>query len=130
MNLNDLKYAVRRLARSPGFTFVAVLTLALGIGANTAIFSLVNAVLIRDLPVSAPEELVELYTSDEDGYQYATSSHPDYRDLRERDDVFAGVVGTKTFIARLDQQGEPEVVFGEMVSWDYFQVLECHKAYL
>ncbi len=123
MNLQDLKYAVRRLARSPGFTCVAVLTLALGIGANTAIFSLVNAVLIRDLPVRAPEELVELYTSDQDGYRYATSSHPDYRDLRERDDVFAGVVGTKTFIARLDRQGEPEVVFGEMVSWDYFQVL-------
>ncbi len=123
MHPQDLKYAVRRLMKNPGFTAVAVLSLALGIGANTAMFSLVNAVLIRDLPVSAPDELVELYTSEEDGYAYATSSHPDYLDLRERNDVFAGVIGSRTFIARLDGDGEPEMVFGELLSWDYFQTL-------
>jgi predicted permease len=123
MHPQDLKYAVRRLARSPGFTLVAVLSLALGIGANTAMFSLVNAVLLRDLPVEAPEELVEVYTSEQDGYEYATSSQPDYQDLKARGEVFSGVVGTRTFIARLDQGGAPEVVFGELVSWDYFKVL-------
>jgi len=123
MHPQDLKYAVRRLIRSPGFTAVAVLSLALGIGANTAMFSLVNAVLIRDLPVSAPAELVEVYTSESDGYQFATSSQPDYQDLKARDDVFSGVVGTRTFIARMDRDGKPEVVFGELISWDYFQVL-------
>jgi len=123
MRPEDLTYAVRRLARSPGFTLVAVLTLALGIGANTAIFSLVNAVLLRDLPVRAPQELVEIYTSESDGYAYATSSYPDFTDLRGLTDVFAGVVGTRTFLARVDRGDQPEIAFGEMISWDYFQVL-------
>lgn len=123
MRPEDLKYAVRRLLGSPGFTLVAVLSLALGIGANTAMFSLVNAVLLRELPVRAPEEIVEVYTSDSDGYPYATSSYLDYSDLRERTDVFAAVVGSRTFISRMDRGEEPEVVFGELVSWDYFQVL-------
>ena len=95
MHPQDVKYAVRRLVKSPGFTFVAVLSLALGIGANTAMFSLVNAVLLRDLPVRAPKELVEIYTSEADGYEFATSSQPDYQDLKTRDDVFSGVVGTR-----------------------------------
>ncbi len=123
MRPEDLKYAIRRLVRSPGFTLVAVLSLALGIGANTAMFSLVNAVLLRHLPVRAPQELVEVYTSESSGYPYATFSHPDYMDLRESNDVFAGVVGTRTFIGRMDRGAEAEVVFGEAVSWDYFSVL-------
>jgi predicted permease len=123
MSFEDLKYALRRLVRSPGFTFTAVLSLALGIGANSAMFSLVNSVLIRDLPVRAPEELVEVYTSESDGYPYATSSYLDYADLRDESDVFSAVVGSRTFISRLDGGGEPMVVFGELVSGDYFQVL-------
>jgi putative ABC transport system permease protein len=119
----DFRYAIRRLIRSPGFTVVAVLSLALGIGANTAMFSMVNAVLMRDLPVRAPEQLVEVYTSDSGGYPYATTSYPDFTDLRERTDLFSGVVGTRTFLARLERGGEPQMAFGEAVSWDYFQVL-------
>ncbi len=123
MRLDDLKYAVRRLTRAPGFTAVAVLTLALGIGANTAIFSLVNAVLIRDLPVRAPRELVEVYTSEAHGTPYSTSSYPDFTDLRGETDVFSGVVGSRTFLARMDGGERPRLAFGELVSWDYFQVL-------
>jgi predicted permease len=123
MRPEDVKYAVRRLIRAPGFTTVAVLSLALGIGANTAIFSLVNAVLLRDLPVADPDQLVELYTSESDGYAFATSSYPDFMDVRENADVFSDVIGTRTFITRMDRGGEPEVVFGELISWDYFDVL-------
>ena len=119
----DLRYAVRRFLRSPGFSAVAVLSLALGIGANTAMFSLVNAVLIRDLPVRAPEELVEIYTSESDGYAYSTSSYPDFQEMRALDGVFSSVVGTRTFLARVERGDRPEMAFGEMVSWDYFQAL-------
>lgn len=120
---DDLRYAVRRLLRSPGFSAVAVLSLALGIGANTAMFSLVNAVLLRDLPVRAPEELVEIYTSESDGYAYSTSSYPDFQEMRALDQVFADVVGTRTFLARVERGDRPEMAFGELVSWDYFQAL-------
>ncbi len=123
VHLNDVRYAIRRLFRTPGFTAVAVLSLALGIGANTAMFSIVNAVLIRKLPVANRHELVEIYTSDSGGFQYATSSHPDFLDLRAQGDVFENVIGTRTTIARLDVGGAPTVVFGELVSWDYFQTL-------
>jgi predicted permease len=123
----DLTYAFRRLARSPGFTIVAVLSLALGIGANTAMFSLVNAVLLRDLPVRDAETLVEVYTSEDDGFAYATSSHPDYLDVRAA--LAAGhgpleaLVGSRTFIGRIDTEADPQIVMGELVSWDYFQEL-------
>lgn len=123
MTPDDLRYAVRRVLRSPGFSAVAVLSLALGIGANTAMFSLVNAVLLRDLPVRAPDELVEIYTSESDGYAYSTSSYPDFQEIRKLDAVFADVVGTRTFLARVERGDRPESAFGELVSWDYFQAL-------
>lgn len=123
MRPDDLFYAVRRLVRAPGFTLVAVLSLALGIGANTAMFSVVNAVLLRQIPVERPRELVEVYTSESDGYPYSTSSYPDFREMRGLTDVFEGVVGTRTFLARVERGDEPVMAFGEMVSWDYFQVL-------
>ena len=123
MLFQDFTYAVRRLARSPGFTVTAVLSLALGIGANSAMFSLVNSVLLRGLPAEDPEALVEIYTSDSSGYPYGTSSYLDYADLRERSDVFDGVVGSRNFAAPLDQGGDPNVVFGDLISWDYFQVV-------
>jgi len=123
MHPNDFKYALRRLLRTPGFTAVAVASLALGIGANTAMFSIVNAVLIRDLPLTNPDELVEVYMSDSGGFQYAVSSHPDYLDVRSGNDVFQNVIGSRTTIARLDVEGAPRVAFGELISWDYFQTL-------
>lgn len=128
MRPEDLKYALRRLARSPGFTLVAVLSLALGIGANTAMFSVVNAVLLRSLPVEDPERLVEVYTSDSNGYAAATTSYPDFLDLRESNDVFEAVVGERTVIARIERDGEPGVAFGEVVSADFFDALGVRMA--
>ncbi|UCC24184.1 MAG: ABC transporter permease [Gemmatimonadales bacterium] len=119
----DLRYALRRLARTPGFTLVAILSLALGIGANTAMFSLVNTVLLKEQPFTDRHELVEVYTSEADGFPHATSSVPDYLDLREEVDVFGAVVAARTFLARYDRGDRPELAFGELVSWDYFQML-------
>lgn len=123
VHINDLKYALRRLGRSPGFTLVAVASLALGIGANTAMFSIVNAVLFRGLPVADADEIVEVYTSEEDGFAWSVSSHADYLDMRTRTEAFQSVIGSRTTIARMDVNGEPEVAFGELVSWDWFQTL-------
>ncbi|HSG47451.1 MAG TPA: ADOP family duplicated permease [Longimicrobiales bacterium] len=121
--LADFRYALRRLVRTPLFTAVAILSLALGIGANTAIFSLVNAVLLKGQPFSDPHELVELYTSESDGYPYATTSYLDFRAMKDETALFDGVVGTRTFLARFEQGERPELAFGELVSGDYFDVL-------
>lgn len=123
--LHDLRYTVRNLIRSPGFAAVAILSLALGIGVNSAVFSLYNALFIRQLPVEDPGELVNVYTSDEDLVQ-ATFSYPDYVDLREQTkDVFTDVIVTNISLAIVDQGAgsRGEYLFGETVSWNYWDVL-------
>ena len=79
----DVRYALRALLRAPTFTATVVLTLSLGIGANSVIFSAVDAVLLRDAPVSDPESLVDVYTTFGNNL-YSSSSYPDYFDLRDR----------------------------------------------
>jgi putative ABC transport system permease protein len=91
---NDLRYAFRQLGKNPGFTAVAVLSLALGIGANTAIFSLVNAILLKRLPVRQPEQLVVVATEAPGQTQIgpiSSFSYPVFRELRERSQVFSGM---------------------------------------
>ena len=125
----DIRYALRRMARNPGFTAIAVLSLALGIGANTAIFSIVNTILLGGVPMRAPEELVEIYTSErEHGYPYSVSSVPDLLDLRERGDLFAGVVGYEAFISRYETEDATHPVMGELVTHDIFSVLGIQPA--
>ena len=123
-NLWDhLRYAGRRLAKSPGFTTTAVVSLALGIGANTAIFSLVNAVLLSKETVKAPEELLEVYLSTPD-FQYGSFSYPDYEDLRDATgEVLAGLAGTRLMFAQADRDGAVETLTGELVTGNYFEVL-------
>jgi len=124
MNLwQDLQYGARMLRTNPGFTTVAVLTLALGIGANTAIFSLINAFLLRPLPVPEPQTLVNIYTSNPDGAGYSTSSYPDFADLRQMNEVFSGVIGYAGINVSVTGDGRPELIFGEMVSGNYFSAL-------
>jgi predicted permease len=127
--VQDIRYAFRNLRTRPLFTVIAVLTLALGIGANTAVFSIVNAVLLSGVPMRAPQELVEVYTSDGNGgYPYSVSSYPDFVDLRERTDLFSGVAAYEGFFARLETEETTEAVWGELVSHDLFSVLGLEPA--
>jgi hypothetical protein len=90
----DIRYAWRWLVRSPAFALVAVLSLGLGVGVNTAMFTLVDAVLLRPLPVSSPSTLVDVFTSGGDGDVHRTSSYPDFLDLKTDNTVFSDVSGT------------------------------------
>ena len=118
--LKDLRHAVRLLARKPGLSILAVTSLALGIGVNTAIFSLVNAILLKDLPMRAPERVVDVYTSSSNDFAYSTSSYPDFVDLRQGNDVFEDLVSYNMSLASWDNGESAEMLFGQEVSGTYF----------
>jgi predicted permease len=123
----DLRDAVRRLRRTPGFACAAVVSLALGIGANSAIFSLLDQVLLRRLPVRNPDELVQIaWDGDHHAVIMGTSgvvSYPAYREVRDRNDVFTGVLGRFRVPLSVAYAGQTELVAGELISGNYFQVL-------
>ncbi len=125
--LQDIRYGWRRLWASPGFTLVAVVSLALGIGANTAIFTLVNTVLLRPLPVKDPERLVSVFPFEADG-SVGAFSYPDYRDFRDRNEVFSGLYVQRFAPLSLSRDGQNERVWGYMVSGNYFDVLGVEAA--
>jgi predicted permease len=121
--LMNVRYSVRRLLKSPMFTLVAVSSLALGIGANTAMFSLVNAAIIRDVPFSDPESLVDVY-EEGDGFSHATLSYPDYLDFTEGTaDVFESVGGMQLAMTQLDTDDGVETLYAEAVTGNYFSLL-------
>ncbi len=126
---NDLRFGFRTLRRSPAFALLAVLSLALGIGANTAIFSLVDQVVLRALPVRDPGGLVSLESDD---YSYGWTrrdnnqtvfSYPMYRALRDRNQVFRGLLARASFPATLAWRGSPLSATAEVVSGNFFEVL-------
>jgi predicted permease len=124
----DLKFGARLLAKSRGFTVIAALSLALGIGANTTIFTLVNAVLLNPLPVEDPAQLVSVWTTDErntgNGLGFLQTSPMNFRDLRDKNDVFSGVAGHFGLPLNITGGvGNPEQIFGEMVTGNFFTVL-------
>ena len=121
--LIDGKYAARRLVKTPLFTAVAALSLGLGIGANSAAFSVVNSILFRTFPAEDPESLVDVFTSDSGGFEYATSSYLDLVDLRAQNDVFSDVAGARTFFAQAGPADAPRLVIGELVTGSYFPML-------
>lgn len=127
--LADLKFALRSLRKAPGFTAVAVLSLALGIGPNTAIFSLVDAVLFEEWGVGEPETLVDVYTLTQDG-EYFFSRLGTYEFVAEgATDVFEDVAHHSLLTVRIEAgEGEAELALGEMVTGNYFDVMDVPAA--
>ena len=120
----DVRYGLRMLARSPGFTAVVILTLALGIGANTAIFSMVNAVLLKSLPVQKPGELVVLkYPDPLSGQLNEDFSYPMYQAIRDKNNSFSGVLARSGLDLNVSYGGQSEQVYGELVSGNYYTTL-------
>ncbi|HSC15058.1 MAG TPA: ABC transporter permease [Gammaproteobacteria bacterium] len=125
----DLRYALRQLARAPGFTAVAVLTLSIGIGANTAIFSVVNELLLRPpAHVVEPERIVSIWTSDFSGPPYGASSYPDYETFRQQRDVMADVAAYGLVPGNLVEPEETVRLAIEQVTSNYFDVLGVRAA--
>src|SRR5262245_52839278 len=118
----DLRYGARMLMKQPGFTAIAVITLTLGIGANTAVFSIINAVVFRSRPVAQPDQLVELYSGDARD-PYGSSAYQDFLFFRDQGEVFSGLAAYSLQTFKLGGAEEVEPVFGEVVSGDYFDVL-------
>src|SRR4051794_31630097 len=101
----DLRYALRGLRRAPAFAFVAILTLALGIGVNSAIFSVVSAILYRPLPVQRADELVDIYGHTATSSTHDTHSYPNYQSYREQTSTLAALIGYSNFFAHLSIGG-------------------------
>src|SRR5271163_1249033 len=128
--LQDIRFGLRTLGKNPGFTIVAILTLALGIGANAAIFSLTDQVLLRLLPVERPRELVVLSSPGRtwgrtysDGGGAKSFSYPLYKDLRDRNEVFAGLLASFYVQVNVAAQDQSQLADGLLVSGNYFQGL-------
>ncbi|PYQ76325.1 MAG: permease [Acidobacteria bacterium] len=129
MLAQDLRYAVRTLRRSPGFTVIATLTVAIGVGANTAIFSIVNAVLLRPLPFPRAEELLLVTQTDRQTKQVlGTGSPANFLDWRVRNRAFAGMAGFEGISLILSDGDHPERLDGAMVNVNFFDVLEVAPA--
>ena len=120
----DLRYALRQLRSNPGFTAVAVLTLALGIGTNTAIFSLIHAAMLKTLAVRDPKSLVILAPKQQAGN--ALISYPVFHELRQRQRALVGLAatsGAERLTARLEISDQPQRLMGSLVSANYFSLL-------
>ena len=121
--LADIRYSLKWLARSPAFTAVAVTSLAIGIGFNTALFSIVDALLLRPLPIERPDRLVDVYTRGGDGDTYATTSYPDFLDFQSRNSVFTAMMGFSPALAAVKSGEQSRMALGAVVTGNYFQVL-------
>ena len=117
----DARYAIRGLAKHRGFALVALASLSLGIGLNSAMFSVVNAVLLRPLPVRDPAQLARIYTTSD--IPESTFSVPDLRDLQRHAPAFSGIAGHSLMFANVSRDGTSQLLLGEVVTANYFDVL-------
>ncbi len=128
--IQDLRLAIRQLWKAPGFTLAAVIVLSLGIGVNTAIFSLVNALLFAPPPYKDPSELVQLFSQDKkDPKSFRAFSYPTYSDVREQNTVFSDVLAHSETVVGLGQKGNTRRAPADLVSSNYFSVLGVRPAY-
>jgi hypothetical protein len=121
--LNDLRYGLRGLAKSRGFAAAAVLSLALGVGANTTIFTLLNAVFLRPPPVQEPDRLLALFTTDTRTPGLLPVSYPNYRDYRDHNTAFSSLLLYAPGTMNLTGRGDPQLIMGQLVSGNYFEAL-------
>jgi len=119
---HDLRYGFRVLAKSPGFSIIAILTLALGIGANTAIFSVVNGVLLNPLPYPHPDQLVSMF-QEIPHFQNASISYPNFLDWQRMNRTFQAIAAYRGTGFNLTGNGDPERLHGEMISAGFFEIL-------
>src|SRR5262245_16933747 len=120
--LQDIRYALRVLRASPGFAAVAVLSLALGIGANTSIFSVVNAALLIPLPVTEPNRLVFVFTGNRTS-PWSVSSYPDFVDFRNKNEVFTDLLTYSSITVSARNDDQSDLISGSIVSGNFFDVL-------
>jgi predicted permease len=121
----DIRYGLRMLWKSRGFTAIAVLSLALGIGANTSIFSFVNAVLLKSPPVVEPARLVYVFGGNRTS-PYNVSSYPDYVDYRDKNDVFSALIASSGITVSLNSNDQADTINGLLVTGNYFDTLGVH----
>jgi predicted permease len=123
--LADIRYALRWLRRSPGFTLVAVASLAIGIGFNTTLFAVIDALLFKTLPVEQPWQLVDVFTSGSNGSadRFSTSSYADYLDLKAQNEIFHDVIGYAPMFAAMNLGDRSRLAMGEVVTGNYFTEL-------
>src|ERR1035437_8095227 len=121
--LHDLRYALRGLVRNRGFAGVAVLSLALGIGANATIFTLLNAIFLRPLPVRDAAHLVAVNTTDPRIPGLLACSYPNYQDYRDHNSVFSSLILYSALTVNLTGRGDPQLLMGQLVSANYFSTL-------
>src|SRR5215217_3884466 len=122
--VQDLRYGLRMIAKAPGFTLLAMLALALGICANTTIFSLINGLLLRPLTgVKDPDRLVAVYTADYSSGLYGGSSYPDYIDFRNQADAFENLAAHTQTVMNATGETDTERLRGAFVTAKYFEVL-------
>src|SRR5205085_484906 len=128
----DIRYGIRQLVKARRFSFVAILTLALGIGANTAIFTVVNTIFLHPLPVDDPDHLMGIFTTDQRNRgglnTYLPISQPNARDVAERSQSFSKVLMFTGTGISMTIDGKPQAFNAELVSGNYFEVLESQAA--
>ena len=124
--VSDIRFALRWLRRSPAFTLIAIASLAIGIGLNTAHFAIADALLFRPLPVERVDRLVDVFTTGGDTDQYSTSSYPDFLDFKSQNQVFSDMLAYSPAFGAVKLTDRSRLAMGETVTGNYFQLLGVH----